>query len=102
MRDVRRMSVATEAGRLIGVDWGGSNLRAFRFGTEGQARDVRSSPDGLAALDGRSFEAVLGAVIGDWCVAAEGPLQIVLCGMVGGRGGWLEAPYVPCPADPEA
>ena len=22
-----------------------------------------------------------------------------MCGMVGGRGGWLEAPYVPCPAD---
>jgi 2-dehydro-3-deoxygalactonokinase len=96
------MSVATEAVQLVGVDWGGSNLRAFRFGPEGQALDVRSSPDGLAALDGRSFEAVLGSVIGDWRVAAQGPLRIVLCGMVGGRGGWLEAPYVPCPADPEA
>jgi 2-dehydro-3-deoxygalactonokinase len=91
-----------DAGRLVGVDWGGSNLRAFRFGPEGQAGDARSSPDGLATLDGRSFETVLSAAIGDWRVAAGAPLRIVLCGMVGGRGGWLEAPYVPCPADQEA
>ncbi len=49
----------------------------------------------MTRLAGRSFESVLGALIADW----GAPPRIVLCGMVGGREGWLEAPYIPCPAD---
>ena len=87
---------------LVGVDWGGSNLRAFRFAPDGAVTELRSSGRGVAALGEQSFEQVLASVIGDWKTAAASPLRILLCGMVGGRGGWREAPYVRCPADVNA
>ncbi len=90
------------ANELVGVDWGGSNLRAFRFGPGGEVLERRESGGGLAVPGGRSFEAMLASVISDWKTSASAPLRILLCGMVGGRGGWLEVPYVPCPADAEA
>jgi 2-dehydro-3-deoxygalactonokinase len=78
---------------LVGIDWGGSNLRAFRFGAEGALSETRASPLGVSRLDGRSFEDALESVIGDWL-----PAEILVCGMAGTRGAWREAPYVPCPA----
>lgn len=96
------MNAMNQIGPLIGVDWGGSNLRVFRYGADGEVLESRSSPVGVAALGGRSFEAVLDELIGDWRAAASAPARIVMCGMVGGRGGWLEAPYVACPADAAA
>jgi 2-keto-3-deoxy-galactonokinase len=30
--------------RLIGVDWGGSNLRAFLFDADGRVAEARTSP----------------------------------------------------------
>lgn len=41
------------------------------------------------------FEKVLCEEIGDWL--DDGETQVLLCGMVGSRQGWIEAPYLPCP-----
>ncbi|MBB5685368.1 2-dehydro-3-deoxygalactonokinase [Sphingobium boeckii] len=82
---------------VIGVDWGSSNLRAFRFDDQGTVKDRRSSAHGAAGLAKEDFPRVLAEVIGDWC---DGGTRIVMAGMVGGRVGWQEAPYLPCPADP--
>jgi 2-dehydro-3-deoxygalactonokinase len=35
-------------------------------------------------------------LVGDWREAR--PAYAILCGMVGSRMGWIEAPYAPCPA----
>lgn len=83
--------------RLIGVDWGTSNLRAFRFDAAGAVADRREAPRGVLSVTGGGFEAVLADLAGDWL--ADGPACWLLCGMVGSRQGWLEAPYAPCPAD---
>ena len=45
--------------------------------------------------DGRFAEA-LSAHVGDWI--ADGETRILLSGMIGSRQGWVEAPYVSCPA----
>src|SRR5215831_10450220 len=88
---------------VIGVDWGGSNLRAFRFDAEGRVTETRTSPLGVFRLAGRPFEEALGSVIGAWRTAAAGASpQILMCGMIGARGGWVEADYIPCPAGLEA
>lgn len=81
----------------IAVDWGTSNLRAWAM------RDARvmaeaSAPQGMATLAPDAFEGALLDLVGDW----DGKGDVIACGMVGARQGWVEAPYAmtPCPALP--
>ncbi len=77
---------------MIAVDWGSSSLRAFRLAADGQIREARRSDQGLLKAGGR-FAEVLGALIEGW-----GDTLVVMAGMVGSRQGWMEVPYVHCPA----
>lgn len=85
----------SDATVLIGVDWGSSNLRVFRMGEGGRVLDRRADPRGATTLKPEQFADVLTEVAADWL--AE-DLPVVVCGMAGARGRWLEAPYAPCPA----
>lgn len=82
---------------MIGVDWGSSNLRAYRFGPDGCVRDERSSGAGAASLAADGFEPILATLLAGWTRPGE---PVILAGMVGRRGGWREVPYIACPADP--
>jgi 2-dehydro-3-deoxygalactonokinase len=77
---------------MIAVDWGTSSFRAYRLDRSGAILEQRSAAAGLLACAGR-FEAVLAEQIGGWDDAT-----IVMAGMIGSRSGWLEVPYVDCPA----
>ncbi len=81
----------------IAVDWGTSNLRAWAMGPEGTPVAEASSDRGMATLDRAGFEPALIDLIGPWLGAD--PVDVIACGMVGSRQGWVEAPYaaVPCP-----
>jgi 2-dehydro-3-deoxygalactonokinase len=48
----------------------------------------------------RQFEASLNAICSDWIDQFGCP--IVASGMIGSRQGWVEAPYLDCPATPAA
>ncbi len=85
---------------MIGVDWGTSSCRAYRMTGAGQIIARASSPSGILQVAAGAFPSVLRAIVGDWL--ADGETTIILCGMVGSRQGWVEAPYLPCPADPAA
>jgi 2-dehydro-3-deoxygalactonokinase len=80
--------------RIVG-DWGTSNVRLFRI--EHGAVAARAAGPGIGALDG-SAEDALRAAVAPWR-AAGAPDAIALCGMIGSRNGWIEVPYVACPAD---
>lgn len=80
---------------MIGVDWGTTNFRAFRISAEGSITARRSSPQGVLSIPAGQFPEMLRSQVGDWLT--EGETQIMLCGMVGSRHGWVEAPYVSCP-----
>ena len=82
---------------LITCDWGTSSLRAYLMAADGQVIASRASGQGIMALGGLSFPEVLAAIAGDWA-QEQGPLPVLLSGMVGSRQGWVEAPYAPCPA----
>jgi 2-dehydro-3-deoxygalactonokinase len=83
---------------MIGIDWGTSSLRAYRLAADGAVREKRDGADGILTVAAGGFPAVLHRVVGDWLAAGE--RQVLLCGMVGSRQGWVEAPYLPCPAGP--
>jgi 2-dehydro-3-deoxygalactonokinase len=82
---------------LVGVDWGGSSLRVFRFGDEGNILERRASHRGVATSEGGRFADALGELISDWVTG--GDARLILCGMIGSRQGWAEAPYIACPTD---
>lgn len=81
---------------MIGVDWGTTSLRAYRLARDGTVLDRREAPLGILAVPPGGFAEVLREVAGPWLAAGE--RRILLCGMVGSRQGWVEAPYLPCPA----
>lgn len=85
----------SEPARLIGVDWGTSNLRVMRIAEGGRVLDSRSDPRGAGGLSQDAFLPVLQDVAADWLTQ---DLPVLCSGMAGARGRWREMPYLPCPA----
>lgn len=85
--------------RWIAADWGTSNLRLWAMGADDRAIDTRLSDQGMGGLSPDQFETVLVDQAGDWLATAR---QVIACGMVGSRQGWVEAPYqtAPCSVSP--
>jgi 2-dehydro-3-deoxygalactonokinase len=84
---------------MIGVDWGTTSLRAYRLGPGGAITDRLDRPGGILTVPAGGFPAALRDAIGPWLAAGE--TRVLLCGMVGSRQGWVEAPYLRCPAGPD-
>jgi 2-dehydro-3-deoxygalactonokinase len=81
---------------MIGIDWGTTSFRAFRVARDGTIRDRRISQRGIMNVPDARFGDTLREEIGPWLAAGEG--HVLLSGMIGSRQGWVEAPYLPCPA----
>jgi 2-dehydro-3-deoxygalactonokinase len=81
---------------MIGVDWGTSSFRAYRLGPDGQILDRYSAHSGIMFVENGRFADMLRRAIQPWVNGGE--KRVLLSGMIGSRQGWVEAPYVPCPA----
>ena len=82
---------------MIGVDWGTSSFRAYRL-RDGAVIGRIETAGGILGIPQGGFAAALRQAIAPWLAAGE--TEILLCGMVGSRQGWVEAPYLSCPAGP--
>lgn len=67
----------------------------------GRVLATRDADRGMARLLPAEFEPTLLGLIGDWLEAGR-VTEIMACGMVGSRQGWIDAPYRPVPAAPLA
>lgn len=76
------------------VDWGTSNVRAWRMGHDGPPGDAGELPKGMGKLAPADYPAVLDELIPD-----RRREDVLICGMAGARQGWKEAPYLKAPAD---
>jgi len=77
----------------IAVDWGTTNRRAWRV-VAGEIEDMLADDVGFTSVAAGGFPdqaAVLRDRLGD--------LPMLVAGMAGARGGWVEAGYLPCPLD---
>ena len=83
------------AAALVAIDWGTSAARAYRIDADGTVLERRGVPVGVKHVRDGRFEAALAKLLGDW---SADPAPRIACGMVGSRQGWVEAPYVGCPA----
>ena len=78
---------------LIAVDWGTSNRRAYLMGPDGRVLDRMEDDRGVASLNQGEFPSAVTEI-----ERALGGHPMLLAGMIGSNRGWLEAPYVACPA----
>lgn len=80
---------------LIAIDWGTTSARAYRLDAAGDVLATHTAPLGIKTiLDGR-FLPALDVLLADW---RDDTAPRIACGMIGSRQGWIEAPYVDCPA----
>jgi 2-dehydro-3-deoxygalactonokinase len=80
---------------FIALDWGTSSLRAYLLGSDGIIQETVSAPQGILVVKDSAFDKTLESHIGHWDKA----LPIMTSGMITSRQGWVELPYVACPAN---
>jgi 2-dehydro-3-deoxygalactonokinase len=80
---------------IIAVDWGTTNRRAYRLDGNGSCQDEFEDEKGITNVASGGFPAAV-AEIRD----RLGDLPLLMAGMIGSNRGWVEAPYVSCPAGP--
>jgi 2-dehydro-3-deoxygalactonokinase len=80
---------------FIALDWGTSSFRAYLLGGDGAIQETIAAPHGILAVKDAAFDETLESHIGHWNKA----LPIMASGMITSRQGWVELPYVACPAN---
>jgi 2-dehydro-3-deoxygalactonokinase len=84
------------ASELIVLDWGTTSFRAYRLGGDGKVIAQVAAPKGILSVEEKDFDAALECHIGEW----DTSIPVLAAGMITSRQGWIELPYVPCPAGP--
>jgi 2-dehydro-3-deoxygalactonokinase len=84
--------------QFVAGDWGTTHCRLFLCQADGSVLDTITGP-GAADSRGR-FEAIFDGLRAPW-QQRYGAMPTILCGMVGSSIGWVQAPYVACPALPK-
>lgn len=89
------------AAEWIAVDWGTTNLRAWAMRGNEVLAEAGSSR-GMGTLKPEEFEPALIELVGKW-LRPDKVTDVLCCGMVGARQGWIDAGYrsVPCPPQAE-
>jgi 2-dehydro-3-deoxygalactonokinase len=88
----------TEPIAMIAVDWGTTNRRAWALGRDGKVLAERSDGEGLLGVKQGQFQRSFSDFAAPWIDSGE-RLPVLMCGMVGSKLGWVEAPYIEAPAD---
>lgn len=81
---------------FIAVDWGTTNRRGYLIDAAGEMRSEMEDDQGILAVAPGRFPAAVERIRGEL-----GDRPLLMAGMIGSNRGWVEAPYVPCPASLE-
>jgi 2-dehydro-3-deoxygalactonokinase len=81
---------------MIAVDWGTTNRRAYALDSMGRVTRRFTDARGVLAVEAANFPAAVAELRSE-----VGNLSMFLAGMVGSNRGWVEVPYVQCPASVE-
>jgi 2-dehydro-3-deoxygalactonokinase len=77
--------------KLLGIDWGTSNRRAYLIDPSGRCLASHADDQGMLAVR-PNFEASLAALRA--AMGVSGDVPIIASGMVGSAQGWREVPYL--------
>jgi 2-dehydro-3-deoxygalactonokinase len=78
---------------FIAVDWGTTNRRAYRLDGAGKCIGEFEGDQGVLSVPAGGFPTAVAEIR-----ERLGDKPLLLAGMVGSNRGWVEAPYIPCPA----
>jgi 2-dehydro-3-deoxygalactonokinase len=81
----------------VAVDWGSTARRAYLLDPSGAVVDEMEDEAGTLATPRERFPAEVGALR-----TRFGSVPLLMAGMVGSNRGWVETPYLPCPATVDA
>ena len=90
------MSPASQNKRIV-IDWGTTSFRATLLGADGTPFESIETERGIRVIRSGTHAEELIAHIGAW-LDAHAPLPVYALGMITSRNGWVEVPYVACPA----
>jgi 2-dehydro-3-deoxygalactonokinase len=79
---------------FLAVDWGTTNRRAYAIAVDGTVIATERDDRGVTSIAPGGFPAEVAGIR-----ARLGDLPMLCAGMVGSVRGWVEAPYLPCPAN---
>lgn len=77
----------------IAIDWGTTNRRAYAIDAGGGLTKTIEDELGIMKMAPGGFEAALADIR-----RRLGGGPVLMAGMIGSNRGWVEVPYVPCPA----
>lgn len=80
-------------GGFIAVDWGTTNRRAWLLRDDSRAAEEFEDEAGALSIHPGGFEDAVAEIR-----SKLGDKPLLMAGMIGSNRGWVEAPYVPCPA----
>ena len=78
---------------FIAVDWGTTNRRAYLLDAAATCIDEFEDGRGILSVAAGEFPEAVAEIR-----RRLGDKPLLLAGMIGSNRGWVEAPYVPCPA----
>lgn len=78
---------------FIAVDWGTTNRRAYAIDRQGGVIERIEDDLGVLSIPPGGFTEEIAALR-----MRFGDRPLLLAGMIGSNRGWIETPYVPCPA----
>lgn len=78
---------------FIAVDWGTTNRRAYLIEADGRQADEMEDDQGILSVAAGQFHQEVQEIR-----ARLGDRPLLMGGMIGSNRGWVEAPYVACPA----
>ncbi len=79
--------------KVVGVDWGTTNRRAYVLDSAGECVRRHEDNQGTLASAGQFLPSLL-ALLEQ--LQAPGTVPVILSGMVGSAQGWQQAPYLDC------
>lgn len=79
---------------FLAVDWGTTNRRAYAIDADGRVTATERDDRGMTSIAPDAFAAEVAGIR-----ARLGDLPVLCAGMVGSVRGWVEVPYLACPAD---
>lgn len=84
---------------VIVVDWGTTSLRCLLIAADGTVLEQTETKAGIQFIQDKRFEDELMKAIAPW-LQKHGAIPVLALGMITSKNGWVEVPYVACPATP--
>jgi 2-dehydro-3-deoxygalactonokinase len=84
-------------GKAVAIDWGTSSFRGYLLGKDGRIIEKIRDDCGILRVPDGDFDSVLDQQLNRFTGALGDP-TILCSGMITSKNGWLETPYVTCPA----